>query len=82
MDPITKNMLEVINEEKESLGMSNAELARRIQVSELTVGKALRGERKLSGPELIKITWCLDIEWRRYYPEKLIPVLPRRTRTH
>ena len=48
-------------------GMSTTELARRLGLSDTSVGKKLRGEVATSATELVKITWLFKIEFTEYF---------------
>lgn len=85
LDPISMQFLGVINESKELCGMSNTELARRIGLSDTSVGKKLRGEIDLSGVELLKITYIFGIDTMDYFlvstddlPKQVRPFRKRR----
>ncbi len=84
-DPIEKQFLGIINETKEKCGMSTAELARRIELSDSSVGKKLRGEIAVSGVELIKISYIFGIDVTEYFlvssedlPEQVRPFRRKR----
>ena len=65
LDPITRQYLGVINSYKDRSGMSTTELARRLGLSDTSVGKKLPGE--VSATELVKITWLFKIEFTEYF---------------
>lgn len=67
LDSLTMQFLGVINESKELCGMTNTELARRIGLSDTSVGKKLRGEVPLSGVELLKISYIFGIDTMDYF---------------
>ena len=67
LDPITRQYLGVTNSYKDRSGMSTTELARRLGLSDTSVGKKLRGEVAMSATELVKITWLFKIEFTEYF---------------
>lgn len=50
-----------ISEEREKLGLSRAELAEIVELSDYYVGQLERGERQMSLPVLLRISACLHI---------------------
>ncbi|MBQ9004011.1 MAG: helix-turn-helix transcriptional regulator [Eggerthellaceae bacterium] len=53
-----------IREAREVRGISIAELARRAEIDESHLGKALRGKRELKADELIRLSYALELKSR------------------
>lgn len=58
----SKHILAIIESKRELLGMSKAELARRMGMGPVTMGTLLRGERSIFADEVFRLCACLDID--------------------
>lgn len=54
MNTISQHILSVVETKREQLGMSKAELARRMDINPVTLGTMLRGTRAMYADEAIK----------------------------
>ena len=61
MNTISQHILSVVETKREQLGMSKAELARRMDINPVTLGTMLRGTRAMYADEAIKLCAYLDI---------------------
>ena len=66
MEETARRICEVIEERIYQLGISKAELARRLGIT-----KALNGERSLDGEELVALCAYLNVEIRELVPQGL-----------
>lgn len=58
----SKHILAAVESKRELLGMSKAELARRMGMDSVTMGTMLRGKRSMFADEVFRLCACLDIE--------------------
>lgn len=62
MSEDARHILAVIEAKRELLGMSKAELARRMGMDPVTMGAMLRGKRSMFADEAFCLCACLDID--------------------
>ena len=79
MDQLSEHIIEVINDRKEEICISIVELSRRTGIKEIPLGNALRGERKLSAAELVRICWYMDINMSGLYLPEMKEAFKRET---
>lgn len=58
----SKHILAAVETKRELLGMSKAELARRMGIDSVTMGTMLRGQRSMYADEAMRLCACLDID--------------------
>ena len=63
-------VLEVIKQAKDSRGISTAELSRRTNIKYEALRTSLKGDRKVTGPELVSLCRELDLDVEDF-PENL-----------
>lgn len=61
MDYLVEHIARVLEERREYVGMSKAELARRRDLTEKVIGSSLLGERCIKAQELVVICHCLGL---------------------
>lgn len=71
MEETARRICEVIEERIYQLGISKAELARRLGIKPHRITKALNGERSLDGEELVDLCAYLNVEIRELVPQGL-----------
>lgn len=61
MNTVSQHILSVIETKRKHLGMSKAELARRMDIDPVTLGTMLRGKRSMYADEAMRLCTYLDI---------------------
>ncbi|WP_368042433.1 helix-turn-helix domain-containing protein [Gordonibacter massiliensis (ex Traore et al. 2017)] len=62
MNEIYRHILTTVESKRVLLGMSKAELARRMEIDPVTLGTMLRGQRSMYADEAMKLCVYLDID--------------------
>lgn len=76
MNDIYRHILNTVESKRVLLGMSKAELARRMEIDSVTLGTMLRGQRSMYADEAMKLCAHLDID-----PSELLSPELRRVRS-